>query len=108
MGQGLSLFECHYYNCCFTNTGVSVSFCCIGCWCCASERIKYLRGEECLQTGFNQGIGGTLCCLGNMCCVPEWVRDFSIRESIGTYRGKIYNLRIDDYHLEVPHYVGGY
>ena len=96
MGQGLACFNCIYGNSCHHNDGLSINLCCVGCWCCIPEALGVFRGHDCVRCGAcDNGIGYTFfCCHSMMLFTPDWLRDFSIRQSIGDIRGQLYDVNI--------------
>ena len=59
-----------------------------------------IRGEDCCVVGCNQGCGTNCFWEGNICCAPEWLQLYSIRQSIGAYRGPLGDLLVMDKSLD--------
>jgi hypothetical protein len=95
MGQALFCYERSWASTCHSNVGVSLSLFCCSCWMAMPEAMAQMRGDGCLKMGCNQGYGYSLLCCGEMICIPEWLVLYSIWQSIGEHRGRIYDVDIN-------------
>lgn len=106
MGQTLTCYECFWNSVCHSNVGISLSLFCCSCWMAMPEAMAHMRGSEGLKMGCNQGYGYSCLCCGEMLCVPEWLALYSVWQSIGEHRGRIYDVDVQPAGV-VPQGFGG-